>query len=57
MQCPTCRSEDCVQIEINLTVGNSVEFYSCRACEAKWWVRDGDSVALDDVLDLAGRRA
>ncbi len=57
MHCPRCRGEDCVQIEINLTGGNTVQFLSCRSCEAKWWEQDGDSIALDDVLVQASRRS
>jgi hypothetical protein len=52
MVCPHCDGEDCIQIEIRLKGEETVEFFSCRRCEAKWWQRDGDTIALDEVLDL-----
>ena len=55
MRCSRCDSEDCIQIEITLKGEESVEFFSCRRCEAKWWERDGDTVTLDDVLTLTAR--
>lgn len=53
MQCPRCTSEECTEIAIEVKVDKSVKFFSCRLCEKKWWERDGDSIALDDVLTLA----
>jgi hypothetical protein len=57
MECPSCRGVDCVQIEIRLKSDDSdtVRFFSCRGCEAKWWERDGDTIALDEVLDLTAQ--
>ena len=56
MVCPHCGGEDCIQIEISLKGDESLEFFSCRGCEAKWWRRDGDAIALDDVLELTSRQ-
>lgn len=56
MRCPECKGEDCIQIEINLTGEEVVQFFSCRNCEAKWWERDGDTIALDEVLGLAASK-
>jgi len=42
-----------MEIEITLRDGGPVKFLSCRRCETKWWLRDGETVSLDDVLDLA----
>ena len=53
MHCPRCSSEDFTEIGIEVKVDNSVKFFSCRSCEKKWWERDGDTIALDDVLILA----
>jgi transposase-like protein len=53
MLCPKCEGEDCIHIEIQLSGEDRVQFYSCRNCESKWWERDGDTVALDEVLNLA----
>ena len=53
MNCPTCGSDDFVTIMINLNDDDSVQFVQCRVCENKWWKKDGDDIALDQVLDLA----
>jgi hypothetical protein len=54
VQCPQCKGEDCIQIEINLQ-DETVQFSACRRCEAKWWVHDGGTIDLSDVLDLASK--
>ena len=54
-KCPQCGGEDCTHIVINLKEEDSVQFYSCRRCEAKWWEHEGDSIALDEVLNLAAQ--
>ncbi|MEA2507078.1 MAG: hypothetical protein QOH48_1696 [Actinomycetota bacterium] len=54
MQCPQCKGEDCVQIEINLQE-ETVQFSSCRNCEAKWWQHGGDTIDLNEVLTLAAK--
>lgn len=54
-KCPQCGGEDCTHIVINLKEEDSVQFYACRKCEAKWWEHEGDTIALDEVLDLAAR--
>jgi hypothetical protein len=56
MACPHCRGEDTTQIEIRLAGEETVQFFSCRRCEAKWWERDGSTVALDEVLNLASEK-
>ncbi|HEX2236311.1 MAG TPA: hypothetical protein VHK89_08550 [Actinomycetota bacterium] len=55
MLCPHCDGEDCIQIEIRLKGEETVQFFSCRRCETKWWQRDGDTIALDEVLDLTSQ--
>ncbi len=52
MLCPQCRNEDTTSIVITLKGDDSVRFYQCRRCEAKWWEHDGDTIALDEVLNL-----
>jgi formate dehydrogenase maturation protein FdhE len=54
-KCPQCAGEDWTHIVINLKEEDSVQFYACRRCEAKWWEYEGDTIALDEVLDLAAR--
>jgi hypothetical protein len=56
MGCPVCTGQQTTEIEINLKGDEAVRFYSCRRCESKWWKRDGDTVALDDVLTLTAQR-
>ena len=53
VKCPQCTGSDCIEIEINLKQENTVRFMSCRRCEAKWWQREGATIALDEVLNLA----
>lgn len=55
LSCASCGSETVIQIELRLTDGTEVEFYSCDRCEARWWNRDGEELDLDMVLDLARR--
>jgi len=52
MRCPQCKSEDTTTILIKLKGDDSVSFYQCRRCEAKWWEHHGDAIALDEVLNL-----
>jgi transcription elongation factor Elf1 len=56
MKCPYCGGEDCISIEIHLKDEKTVQFFSCRQCEAKWWEREGDTITLDEVLALAAKR-
>jgi len=55
MDCPQCGSSDSTNIVINLKADDNVQFYSCRKCEARWWEHRGDTIALDEVLNLAAR--
>jgi DNA polymerase III alpha subunit (gram-positive type) len=48
--CPECRQGDVISISMNVS-GRDLSFSTCHACEAKWWHRDGESVALDQVID------
>ena len=56
MRCPQCQSEDCIEIEMKLKDEDSVKFFSCRDCESKWWEKEGSTIALDEVLELASKR-
>ncbi len=55
MQCPQC-GEECTHIEINLNAEDSVQFFSCRRCESKWWEHDGGVIELDEVLTLTSNK-
>ena len=55
-RCPKCNSQDAVNIVINLeSEGDPVQFFQCRDCETKWWKKNGESIALDEVLNLTAR--
>lgn len=55
-RCPNCSSEDAVNIVINLETEEApVQFFQCRVCETKWWKKDGETIALDEVLHLTTR--
>lgn len=56
MECPQCHAKDCTEIRLHLKGEESVEFFSCRRCEAKWWEREGDTIELDEVLNLASQK-
>ena len=53
MQCPKCGIRDVIQIRLSLPDGSEVHFCACHRCDKKWWDRDGESLALEQVLDLA----
>ncbi len=48
--CPECNQGDVISISMNVS-GRDLSFSTCHACEAKWWHRDGESVALAQVID------
>ncbi len=48
--CPECQQGDVISISMNVS-GRDLSFSTCHACEAKWWHRDGRSVALAQVID------
>lgn len=52
MRCPECGGDDATHIVIRLRDDDSIQFFACRNCEAKWWERDGDTIELDEVLHL-----
>jgi len=49
--CNTCGSNDLVTISITVD-GQDLSFTACHNCQTKWWLRDGQRVALESVLDL-----
>ena len=55
MRCPECEAENCTRIEIHLKDEHTVQFFSCRRCEAKWWENDEGTIALDDFLTMAAQ--
>ena len=52
MSCPVCRRQDLVEIRLSLR-GSIVTMHSCSTCEARWWDKEGERLALGQVLSLA----
>lgn len=52
--CPCCSTGDLVTITLTVQ-GNELSFTTCHACEAKWWYRDGEPLALQSVIALMGQ--
>ncbi len=55
MRCPTCRVVELSEIRLNLR-DSDVTLRACVRCEQRWWARDGEPVALDEVLGLMSPR-
>jgi len=53
--CRKCGSSDIVAIEMSMGE-HSVTFIGCHVCDAKSWERDGEEVALDEVIHPAPDR-
>ena len=52
MTCPRCRGGRLVVIDLVLQ-GEDVRLHSCSNCDTRWWERNGEQLALDNVLELA----
>ena len=56
MDCYKCKGTNCTEINITLKGDEqSIKFYSCGRCETKWWMREGDELALDEFLTLTAQ--
>jgi transposase-like protein len=55
MHCPRCTNSRLVEISMTLA-GERVLLRSCSACDTRWWNREGEPIALRDVLQLASVR-
>lgn len=53
MRCGQCGVGDVIQIKLKLPNGSEVLFCACHKCEHKWWDRNGESLGLSEVLELA----
>ena len=51
MTCRVCRRDDLVEINLSLR-GSTITMHSCSSCEARWWDREGEELALGQVLSL-----
>jgi hypothetical protein len=52
VNCPFCRGARLVLIDIAIA-GDHVRLHSCSRCDRRWWERNGERIALGEVLDLA----
>lgn len=52
MPCPVCNRTYLVTIGVSLGEAQ-MTLRSCSRCDIRWWERDGKSVSLTGVLDLA----
>jgi transposase-like protein len=53
--CPRCESRNVININLTVETG-PLSFYSCHACEKRWWHDDdGNAIDLPDVLARAKR--
>jgi formate dehydrogenase maturation protein FdhE len=48
--CPVCHQGELISITMSVS-GSDLSFTTCHMCEAKWWYRDGEAVALRSVVD------
>jgi transposase-like protein len=55
LECPQCGSRNVININLTMEDGEPVSFYSCHACDKRWWNRDGEPIDLPNVLELAKR--
>lgn len=53
MDCPTCGARDVIEIKQRLPESVELYFFSCHRCDERWWDRDGETLELLEVLDLA----
>lgn len=53
MICPECGSRDVIEIQQRLPDATEVVFFSCHACEQRWWDHAGERLNLADILELA----
>ena len=51
MPCPACRAERVTSVAFEVG-GSALTMNNCRACECRFWERDGEHVVLEQVLDL-----
>lgn len=49
--CNECGSGDLVTITMKVD-GEMLSFSACHNCEARWWYRGDERVALSSVLDI-----
>jgi transposase-like protein len=55
LECPRCSSADVININLTMETEEPVSFYSCHACEHRWWDKAGTPLELTEVLGLAKR--
>lgn len=57
LQCPQCGSRNVININLTVEGDRELAFYSCHACDRRWWHdASGELVELPDVLQMARRQ-
>ena len=58
--CPGCWRDRVTVVGVDLGEGDQVELHACDFCERRTWMRNGQPVPMDEVLDTllrtGGRR-
>lgn len=55
LECPRCKSDNVININMTVETG-PVSFFSCHACDKRWWNDDqGHAIELPEVLQRARR--
>ena len=52
MSCPSCAKHRLINIAVTIA-DHQVTMHSCSNCGKRWWDRDGEHLALPDVLLMA----
>ena len=55
MSCPACDKHSLITIAVHIGE-HEVAMRSCSHCGVRWWEREGDRLALPQVLELAASR-
>jgi transposase-like protein len=55
MNCPRCKTSRLVDIQVTLRE-QLVTMHSCSRCDSRWWESEGQSLALQRVVELATGR-
>ncbi|NNN11662.1 MAG: hypothetical protein HKL83_07375 [Acidimicrobiaceae bacterium] len=55
MKCPVCNESTIVEVKLMLD-SSLVVMQSCSGCDSRRWIKDGDEVAVEGILEAASRR-
>ena len=55
MKCPVCNESTIVEVKLMLD-SSLVVMQSCSGCDSRRWIKDGNEVAVEGILQAASRR-